>query len=54
VQWLLRAVLNFVAGLFHVLAEAVGRVAPNAGNNQKRGDEQEKNDTFGQCGHICV
>jgi hypothetical protein len=39
VPWLLRALLNFVAGTFHVLAEAMGCVAPDANDGQERGDE---------------
>ena len=37
---LLRAFLNFFAGLFYVLAEAMGRFAPDTDDSQERGDEQ--------------
>jgi hypothetical protein len=45
-QQLLGAVLNFIAGFFHVLAEAVGRVAAYADDGQKRGETEEDNDAF--------
>jgi len=44
---LLRALLNFFAGLFYVLAEAMGRFAPDTDDSQERGDEQQNNDVFG-------
>ena len=51
-EQLFRAVLNFVAGLFHILAKAMGRIASRAGDGQKCGDEQKNNDSFGYCDHI--
>src|ERR1022692_1380492 len=38
-RWLFGAVLDLVAGLFHVLAEAVGRIAAEPGDGQQSGDE---------------
>ena len=34
------AVLNSLAGILHILAKAVGRVAARAGEGHKCGDEQ--------------
>lgn len=46
---LVRSVLNLFAGLFHVLAEAVSRVAADADNGQEGGDKQRKNEPLGRC-----
>jgi hypothetical protein len=45
---LLGPVLNFVPGAFHVLAEAVGRVAADADNGQEGGGKEQKNETLNQ------
>ena len=39
VPWSFGAVLNAIAGVFHVLAKAVGRVAADPDNSQEGGDE---------------
>jgi hypothetical protein len=39
VPWSLGAVLNAFAGIFNVLAKAVGRVAADPDNSQECGDE---------------
>jgi hypothetical protein len=44
---LLRTFLNFFAGFFYVLAEAMGRFTTNTDDSQERGDEQQNNDVFG-------
>jgi len=50
---LLGAVLNPFAGLLHVLAEAVGRVAADADDGQERGDKEQKNETLNPRDLIC-
>ena len=37
---LIGAVLDSLAGVLHVLAKAVGRMAAKAGDGHERGDEQ--------------
>jgi len=54
VRWLLGAVLNFFAGFLHVLAKAVGSVAPDPDNSQEGGDEQQNNDALNSGDHFCV
>ena len=39
-------VLNLLAGLFHVLAEAVGRIAADAHNGQDGGGKEQQNETL--------
>jgi hypothetical protein len=45
-QGLLGPVLNLFAGIFHVLAEAVGRVAADADNGQEGGGKEQENETL--------
>ena len=53
VPWSLGAVLNAFAGVLNVLAKAVGSVAADPDNSQESGDDQQNNDTFNECTHIC-
>jgi hypothetical protein len=54
VPWLLGAVLNALASALNVLAKAVSRVAADPDHSQEGGDEQQNNDAFNVCDHICV
>jgi len=42
-----------LAGVSHVLAEAVGRVAADADKGEEGGDKEKKNDTLHQRDLIC-
>jgi hypothetical protein len=50
--WLPGAAVDAFAGLLHVLAQTVGRVAANSNQKQEASDEHENNDAFNKCDPI--
>jgi hypothetical protein len=46
IEGLLRAVLNPLAGVFHVLSEAVGCMAAQASDGHERDKSQQNKNTF--------
>jgi hypothetical protein len=45
-QCLVGAVLDSLAGILHILAEAVGRMAARVDEDQNRGETEQNNETF--------